>query len=525
MHTDMESILDSVLGGGSINDSINGSTERNGISDDHDRSHDHPMPHIPRHRSQLVVQMSGAPGAGKSTIGNLLANTIGAVLIDHDVLRSFFLDIGEDFDIAAKHAYHLQWVLTEFYLKKQRSVVVDSTCNFQVTLDTGSNLAQRYACKYRYIECRLGDINELENRLKSRDPLRSQRKSIYSNPADFQKLNGPGLKPDAAATFQTWIDSPCRPSHGVIVIHTTKDPATCLQDLLKQIDVEVRTEDRINEKGACADIDNGLFLNVSHLDSAQPNDPLSSNGVQGTERLQQPAGSINPVFSVTAPTFPFDNPVSQIYPSGHGDVEEYSSVNSILRNDHDQNLPVPPVRQCYVIRGANEERSHRSNLQRRISIALDLDDATTSVICVTSGTNALRAALKAVFGDDRVENRDEIIVPALTAVSTAEAVIMEGFVPVIVDIDALSWTLGPHATAQAITERTAAIITVDWLGTQCDLHSFREMADAHGLKLVSDSAQSFGSGNGRPPAVDLADIMIYSTGFPKSYRQEVRAVS
>jgi predicted kinase len=305
MHTDMESILDSAQGGGSINDSINGTTERNGISGDHNHSHDHPMP-----RSQLVVQMSGAPGAGKSTIGNLLAKTIGAVLIDHDVLRSFFLDIGEDFDIAAEHAYRLQWVLTEFYLKKERSVVVDSTCNYQVTLDTGSNLARRYACTYRYVECRLGDIDVLENRLRSRDSLRSQRKSIYSDPVDYQKLNVPGLRRDAAATFQTWIDSSCRPNHGVIVIHTTNDPATCLQDLLKQIDVDVdvRTEDRINEKGAGADIDNDSRLNVSHLEGAQPSSPLSSNGVQGTEHLQQPAGSVHPVVLVAAPTFPSDKP-------------------------------------------------------------------------------------------------------------------------------------------------------------------------------------------------------------------------
>jgi predicted kinase len=60
---------------------------------------------------KLFVQISGAPGAGKSTVAGLLVPLIGAVVIDHDVIRSCHLDSDVPFEEAAKHAYRLQWTL------------------------------------------------------------------------------------------------------------------------------------------------------------------------------------------------------------------------------------------------------------------------------------------------------------------------------------------------------------------------------------------------------------------------------
>lgn len=90
---------------------------------------------------------------------------------------------------------------------------------------------------------------------------------------------------------------------------------------------------------------------------------------------------------------------------------------------------------------------------------------------------------------------------------------MEGFVPMIVDVGSHSWMLSLDATARAISGRTAAIVTVDWLGTRCDLRPFRTLADKHGVKLILDSAQSFGA----TIDLNLADATIYSTGFPKVF--------
>lgn len=219
-----------------------------------------------------------------------------------------------------------------------------------------------------------------------------------------------------------------------------------------------------------------------------------------------------------APAFRSSNPVPQIFPSGYGYVGEHSVVTSILRNEPSPGSMLLSSRQRYVSKGVCGAGSgHRSDLQRRLTEFLGLDAGTTSVICVTSGTHALRGALKAVLADSGAKSRNEVIVPATTVASTAEAVIMEGFVPVLTDVDPHSWMLSPEATEQNISEKTAAIITVDWLGTHCDLGPFRKLADKHGVKLISDSAQSFGAISGKPSAVDLADATIYSTGYPKVF--------
>ena len=102
-----------------------------------------------------------------------------------------------------------------------------------------------------------------------------------------------------------------------------------------------------------------------------------------------------------------------------------------------------------------------------------------------------------------------------TVGATVEAVIEEKFVPVFVSVDPDSWLLSLEATKCAITEKTAAIITVDWLGTQCDLEPFRILANEHSIKLISDSAQSFGASNGRPPSLSFSHATIYSLGYPK----------
>jgi hypothetical protein len=103
----------------------------------------------------------------------------------------------------------------------------------------------------------------------------------------------------------------------------------------------------------------------------------------------------SPVDLGGAPTFPPSNPVPQIFPSGYGYVEEYNAVISILRNEPNPEPTRISSRQRYVLSGTVKPgTSYRSDLQRRVTEFLDLDANTTSVVCVTTGMNALRAALK-----------------------------------------------------------------------------------------------------------------------------------
>ena len=222
------------------------------------------------------------------------------------------------------------------------------------------------------------------------------------------------------------------------------------------------------------------------------------------------------------PAFPPGNPVPLIFPKGIRPTGDWSPVDAILANEASDDSKARASQQRFVSKHALGAGlagpGYRLLLQRRIGEFLKLDSADTSVICVTSRTNALRAVLKTVRASHMVGGpRNEVIVPSLTAGATVEAVIDEGFTPVFVDVNEDSWMISPEATARCISNGTAAIITVDWLGSQCNLLPFRKLADKHGIMLISDSAQSFGASPGKPPSVDLAHATIYSLGYPKAF--------
>ncbi|KAI3395703.1 hypothetical protein diail_926 [Diaporthe ilicicola] len=198
---------------------------------------------------KLLIQMSGAPGSGKSSLANLLArhSLINGVAINHDVIKSFFLDNGNAFQKSAELTYSLQWVLTRDLLRQGRNVIVDSTCNHQETLDQGTALAQKHGYDYIYIECRMSvsDIDLLEQRLHDRVALRSQRTSVDAELTDadgaHRKSHG-----DALARYKTWIESPVRPASNAIIVDSTSSITDCLEHALKQMELLVESRSSNN---------------------------------------------------------------------------------------------------------------------------------------------------------------------------------------------------------------------------------------------------------------------------------------
>ncbi|KAK6343867.1 hypothetical protein TWF696_007521 [Orbilia brochopaga] len=185
-------------------------------------------------RGKLLIQMSGAPGSGKSTTAKMLANSIEKTLvIDHDLLRSFLLENSLPFEQSAKLAYNLGWTLAEDMIKQGYNVIMDSTCNFQEILDNGAALAVKYGYVYRYVECKADDIDLLDRRLSSREPLRSQRKGVNRPPLDAS--SEPGSEEASRALFRKWIDEPCRPLSGAIIVDSTQPPQEWLDSILKRV--------------------------------------------------------------------------------------------------------------------------------------------------------------------------------------------------------------------------------------------------------------------------------------------------
>lgn len=128
------------------------------------------------------------------------------------------------------------------------------------------------------------------------------------------------------------------------------------------------------------------------------------------------------------------------------------------------------------------------------------------VLPVNTGTAALHLALIALG----IKSGDEVIVPALTFVASANAVTYVGAKPVFIDIEPETFNLDTKQLENIITFRTKAIMTVDLYGHPVDFDEIKKIAQKHNLKIISDSAESLGSKYKNAPIGGQADISISS---------------
>ncbi|HZI16987.1 MAG TPA: DegT/DnrJ/EryC1/StrS family aminotransferase [Pyrinomonadaceae bacterium] len=123
-----------------------------------------------------------------------------------------------------------------------------------------------------------------------------------------------------------------------------------------------------------------------------------------------------------------------------------------------------------------------------------------------NGTAALHLALAALG----VGPGDEVIVPTLTFVATANAVTYCGARPVFVDSDPETWALDPSLIEGRITERTKAIIAVHLYGHPADMDAVSAIARRHNLFVVEDAAEAHGAEYKGRRVGALADISCFS---------------
>lgn len=94
---------------------------------------------------------------------------------------------------------------------------------------------------------------------------------------------------------------------------------------------------------------------------------------------------------------------------------------------------------------------------------------------------------------------DEVIMPSFTFVSTANAFVLRGAVPVFVDARPDTLNLDESQVEEAITSRTRAIVAVHYAGVACDMDALEAIAKRHGIALLEDAAQAIGATyRGRP---------------------------
>jgi perosamine synthetase len=111
---------------------------------------------------------------------------------------------------------------------------------------------------------------------------------------------------------------------------------------------------------------------------------------------------------------------------------------------------------------------------------------THAAVSICNGTAALHLALAALG----VRPGDEVIVPSLTYIATANAVRYLGAEPVFADVDPRTWCLDPRDLESRITPRTRGIIAVHLYGHPADMDAINQVAAAHGLWVVEDAAEA-----------------------------------
>ena len=109
-------------------------------------------------------------------------------------------------------------------------------------------------------------------------------------------------------------------------------------------------------------------------------------------------------------------------------------------------------------------------------------------IAVNSGTAALNLGLS-IYD---IKNK-EVILPSLTFVATANAVIMNGGKPIFVDIDPYTLNIDTEKIENSISEKTKVILPVHFGGLPCDLDKINSLSKKYNLKIIEDAAHAAGA--------------------------------
>ena len=131
---------------------------------------------------------------------------------------------------------------------------------------------------------------------------------------------------------------------------------------------------------------------------------------------------------------------------------------------------------------------------------------TNFAVATSNGTTALHLALVALG----VTANDEVIVPDLTFVATANAVRYIGAKVVPVDIEPATLCIDPTAVARAINSRTKAILPVHLYGHPANMHALGLLAKKHNLLLIEDAAEAHGASYRGAKVGSIGDVGVFS---------------
>lgn len=127
-------------------------------------------------------------------------------------------------------------------------------------------------------------------------------------------------------------------------------------------------------------------------------------------------------------------------------------------------------------------------------------------VAVSNGTAALHAAMFAIG----IQPGDEVIVPPMTFAASANAVVYQGGTPVFADVNPDTLLIDPAAAAAKLTDRTKAIVAVDYAGQPCDYDALRQAVGSRAITIVADACHALGARVGDRPVGAVADLSAFS---------------
>ncbi|WP_236794487.1 DegT/DnrJ/EryC1/StrS aminotransferase family protein [Amycolatopsis sp. GM8] len=136
---------------------------------------------------------------------------------------------------------------------------------------------------------------------------------------------------------------------------------------------------------------------------------------------------------------------------------------------------------------------------------------TLYAVAVSSGTVALELALRGLG----IGAGDEVVVPAVTVMATASAVVRCGAKPVLADVDVRSRCLSRETVEPVLSRRTRAVVVVHLAGHPAELAPLIQFAGEHDIRLVEDCAQAHGARYFGQPVGGFGDVAAWSFGHNK----------
>lgn len=127
-------------------------------------------------------------------------------------------------------------------------------------------------------------------------------------------------------------------------------------------------------------------------------------------------------------------------------------------------------------------------------------------VAVNSCTAALHLSLLAAG----LAPGDEVITTPLTFCATVNAILHAGAIPVLADVDPVTFNLDPAAVAARITPRTRAVLPVHFAGRPCDMGALMALAEHHDLRMIEDCAHAIESRYAGRPVGTIGDFGCFS---------------